>query len=82
MEVWGTSNLLAGRYKVLLSVGHDEYWTPMLRKAYEDARENGVHLAFFSGNELFWRVRWQDETTAMSPTISTAGVDIENHSDR
>jgi hypothetical protein len=38
--------------KVFLSVGHDEYWT---RKMYEEAtkaRNNGLSLAFFSGNAL------------------------------
>ncbi|OFX39263.1 MAG: hypothetical protein A2X03_18810 [Bacteroidetes bacterium GWA2_40_15] len=39
--------------KVFLSVGHDEYWT---RKMYEEAtraRDNGLSLAFFSGNTLY-----------------------------
>src|SRR5665647_4611 len=39
--------------KVLLSVGHDEYWT---RKMYEEAikaRDNGLSFAFFSGNSVY-----------------------------
>lgn len=43
---------------VLLSVGHDEYWTEEMVLAYAQAREQGSHLAFFSGNEMFWRVAW------------------------
>lgn len=58
VEQLGQQRNIVGRYKVLLSVGHDEYWTPGLRLAFESAREGGVHLAFFSGNEVFWRVRW------------------------
>ena len=26
----------------------------------EAARDAGVHLAFFSGNEIYWKVRWED----------------------
>jgi hypothetical protein len=47
-------------HRVLLSVGHDEYWTPLMRKAFLEARDFGVNLAFFSGNEMFWRVIWQE----------------------
>ena len=24
----------------------------------EEARDQGLNLAFFSGNEVYWRVRW------------------------
>lgn len=47
-------------HRVLLSVGHDEYWTPSMRKAYSDARDHGVHLGFFSSNTMFWRTIWED----------------------
>ncbi|PYR79672.1 MAG: hypothetical protein DMF87_10675, partial [Acidobacteria bacterium] len=46
-------------HKVLLSVGHDEYWSGGQRAAVEAARAAGVHLAFFSGNEIFWKTRWE-----------------------
>ena len=40
--------------------GHDEYWS-LARSASQrrGAREAGVHLAFFSGNEIYWKVRWE-----------------------
>lgn len=47
-------------HRVFLSVGHDEYWSGRQRAAVEAARDAGVHLAFFSGNEVFWKVRWED----------------------
>jgi hypothetical protein len=47
-------------YQLILSVGHDEYWTPGMKAAHEHARENGIHLAFFSGNEVFWRSVWDE----------------------
>ena len=43
-----------------LSVGHDEYWSGTQRANVEAARDAGVHLAFFSGNEVFWKTRWEN----------------------
>jgi hypothetical protein len=43
-----------------LSVGHDEYWSGGQRAQVEAARDASVHLAFFSGNEVFWKTRWED----------------------
>ena len=43
-----------------LSVGHDEYWSNTQRLNVEAARAAGVHLAFFSGNEVFWKTRWEN----------------------
>ena len=47
-------------HKVFLSVGHDEYWSGEQRANVEAARDAGVNLAFFSGNEIFWKTRWED----------------------
>lgn len=48
-------------HKIVLSVGHDEYWSAAQRNKFETARNNGVHLAFFSGNEVYWKTRWEDD---------------------
>ena len=45
-------------HDAFLSVGHDEYWSGPQRTAVEQARDAGVHLAFFAGNEMYWRTRW------------------------
>jgi hypothetical protein len=47
-------------HKVFLSVGHDEYWSGAQRANVEAARDNGVNLAFFSGNEVYWKTRWEN----------------------
>lgn len=47
------------KHRLFLSVGHDEYWSGDQRKHVEAARDAGVHLAFFSGNEVFWKTRWE-----------------------
>ncbi len=46
-------------HKVFLSVGHDEYWSGNQRANVEAARAAGMHMAFFSGNEVFWKTRWE-----------------------
>ncbi len=46
-------------HEVFISVGHDEYWSGEQRANVEAARDAGVHLAFFSGNEVYWKSRWE-----------------------
>ncbi len=46
-------------HKVFVSSGHDEYWSGTQRANVEAARDAGVSLAFFSGNEVFWKTRWE-----------------------
>jgi hypothetical protein len=47
-------------HKIYMSVGHDEYWSGPQRTNVEAARAGGVNLAFFSGNEVFWKTRWEN----------------------
>ena len=47
-------------HAVFMSVGHDEYWTGSQRRNVEAARDAGIHLAFFSSNAVFWKVRWEE----------------------
>ncbi len=47
------------RPKAFFSVGHDEYWSADQRAHVETARNAGVHLGFFSGNEMFWKTRFE-----------------------
>jgi hypothetical protein len=47
-------------HKLIISSGHDEYWSLNERNKFENARDAGVHLAFFSGNEVYWKTRWEN----------------------
>ena len=49
-------------YRLLLSVGHDEYWSGPMRDAVEGFIGGGGNVAFFSGNTSFWQVRLEDPT--------------------
>lgn len=57
--------------KVFLSVGHDEYWSGNQRANVEAARAAGVHLAFLSGNEVFWKTRWEASTDSSATAYRT-----------
>ncbi|MGW4637532.1 DUF4082 domain-containing protein [Sphaerisporangium sp. NPDC004334] len=58
-------------HKVFLSVGHDEYWSDDMRTNVTNARDNGVNLAFFSGNEVFWKTRWEPSIDGTSTQFRT-----------
>ncbi|MET9069918.1 N,N-dimethylformamidase beta subunit family domain-containing protein [Streptosporangium sandarakinum] len=42
----------------LVSLGHDEYWSPRMRRAVETARDRGVNVAFLGANAVYWRIRF------------------------
>jgi hypothetical protein len=52
-------------YKLVLSVGHDEYWSWPMRDSIEDFIADGGNVAFFSGNTCFWQVRCEDQGRAL-----------------
>ncbi len=67
---YGTT-LLPNGHKVFLSVGHDEYWSGGARANVEAARSAGLHLAFFSGNEIYWKTRWENSTDSSKTPYRT-----------
>lgn len=76
-------------HTTFLSVGHDEYWSAAQRFSIEAARDHGVHLAFFSGNEMFWKIRWEPSLAGASKayrtlvcykeTLANAKIDPDQH---
>jgi hypothetical protein len=56
---------LAG-YRLVLSVGHDEYWSSPMRDHLEAFIKNGGNAAFFSGNTCCWQVRSEDGGRALT----------------
>ena len=53
-------------YKLVLSVGHDEYWSSGMRDSLEAWIAEGGHVAFFSGNTCCWQTRTEDEGRAFT----------------
>jgi len=72
---------LIQNHKIYLSVGHDEYWSGPQRTSVEAARDAGVNLAFFSGNEVFWKTRWENSIDGSNTPYRTMFV-TRRRSDR
>ncbi|MFB2773272.1 DUF4082 domain-containing protein [Pelatocladus sp. BLCC-F211] len=70
---------LIKNHKLFLSVGHDEYWSKQQRQKVEAARDGGVHLAFFSGNEVFWKTRWENSIDGSGTAYRTLVCYKETH---
>ncbi|MFN8097979.1 MAG: DUF6605 domain-containing protein [Dermatophilaceae bacterium] len=58
----------------VLSLGHDEYWSPAMRHTVEAARDAGTNLAFLGANAVYWRVRFDARHRVMTGT-KDAGLD-------
>jgi len=71
---------LLSHYQLMISVGHDEYWSKEMRDQVERFIEGGGNVAFFSGNVCWWQVRFEDANRTMvcyrsAPEDPLAGVD-------
>lgn len=47
------------RHRVLLSLGHDEYYSPAMRDAVTNALGRGVNVAFFGANFCYRKIRFE-----------------------
>ncbi len=58
--------------KVFLSVGHDEYWSRQMYEAATKARDEGLSLAFFSGNSLDTEIILYESSVTGAPARAFA----------
>lgn len=70
-EPWG----LLGHPLVMTS-GHDEYWSGEMRDAFEAVRESGASLACMGANTCYWQTRFEDGERTMV-MYRRAGADPE-----
>src|SRR5450755_2302400 len=68
-------------HKLFISSGHDEYWSAAQRANVTAARDAGVSLAFFSGNEIFWKTRWAASSDGSNTPYRTLVTYKETHFD-
>ena len=68
------SGTLIQNHKVYMDCGHDEYVSGPQRTNIEAARDAGVNLAFFSGNEFFWKIRWENSIDGTNTAYRTMVV--------
>ena len=57
---------LLAPYSLVLSVGHDEYWSPAMRDAIAAHINRGGNVAFFTGNTAYYRIHFVDDETAIT----------------
>lgn len=51
--------------KVLVIVGHSEYWTREARMNFDRFVDSGGNALILSGNTMWWQVRYSDDRTQM-----------------
>ena len=51
--------------RLMLSIGHDEYWSSGMRDRADAFVEAGGSWAILSGNSCFWQVRYEDDGRTM-----------------
>lgn len=49
------------QHKGILIVGHNEYWTKDMRDHLERAVQQGVNLANFAADTMYWQVRYEPD---------------------
>jgi N,N-dimethylformamidase beta subunit-like protein len=60
----GTTNLL--NHKVVVTGGHDEYYTYSERRAIQHASASGVSVAYFGGNTMYWQIRADEKNRVLT----------------
>jgi N,N-dimethylformamidase beta subunit-like protein len=60
-----SDGMLLCNYKLLISSGHDEYWSKEMRDHVEAFIAAGGNVAFFSGNTCWWQVRFEDDNRTL-----------------
>jgi hypothetical protein len=58
-DVDSNPGMLLG-HRLVIVMGHSEYWTKAMRDAYDAARDHGVNLAFIGANDGYWQIRYAD----------------------
>jgi hypothetical protein len=47
-------------HRLVIVMGHSEYWTKAMRDGYQAARDKGVNLAFLGANAGYWQIRYDN----------------------
>src|SRR5713226_3648019 len=58
-------------HKIYMNSGHDEYVSGPQRANLEAARNAGVNMAFFSGNAVYWKTRWENSIDGSNTPFRT-----------
>jgi hypothetical protein len=64
------------RHRLVMTAGHDEYWTKTIRDAFDNALAQGTNLAFMGSNTGYGQVRYEDNRRTIV-TYKDAALDPE-----
>jgi hypothetical protein len=48
------------QHRLVMTSGHDEYWSKEMRDAFDSARDQGTNLGFMGANNGYWQIRYED----------------------
>jgi hypothetical protein len=69
-------------HHALLIVGHSEYWSKQMRDNLETLVNQGLNLAVFGGNDIFWQIRYEPRTSdPQSAEANTIVCYKDSHAD-
>jgi hypothetical protein len=60
------SALAAPTYRVILMLGHGEYWTKAMRDGLDHARDTGISLAFLGADNGYWQARYEPDAAGVA----------------
>jgi hypothetical protein len=71
--------------RLVIDIGHDEYWSKEIRDALDGAQAAGTNFAFFGGDTGVWQVRYADgyrtlisyRSTTLDPSPNPATKTVE-----
>ena len=52
-------------HQLVVSAGHDEYWSMQQRNGFKAARDAGTNVAFLAANTALWQVRYKHDGRTM-----------------
>jgi hypothetical protein len=73
------SGSLILNHQIYMDAGHDEYWSGNQMANVTAARDAGVNLAFFSGNEAFWKTYFAPSIDGSNAPERTLACFKETH---
>jgi hypothetical protein len=66
------------RHRLVISSGHDEYWSKGMRDAFEAARNGGTNLVFLGADIADWQIRYEDDRRTIVEYRDTTADPISN----
>ena len=67
-------------HRAFLSVGHDEYWSKGARDNLTSAINAGMNAAFFSGNSMYWQIRFEPNSNGVANRVEVGYKDSSQFS--